>query len=139
MEGIPLASLDMNPALLEARQSNLAQKPPQDKAAMEQVAKEFESVFVSLLLKEMRGTLEEGFFGQESSDVLGGMFDQFLGQHIAASSPFGLKELLIAQKFAPGGLSSASDSDSVPTDSANNSADTASATTDTSLSGETES
>ena len=141
MEGIPLSSLDMNPALLKARQSDLTQKPTQGKAAMERVAKEFESVFVSLMLKEMRNTLDEGFFGSESSDVLGGMFDQFLGQHIAASSPFGLQQLLVAQKFAPGtvGADPADTDNQNQTANVNSSADKSSAPTDTSLTGETES
>ena len=59
----------------------------------ESVGQEFESVFVSLLLKEMRNTLdtgEGGLFGSEQSDTFGGMFDQFMGQHLAEASPLGI-------------------------------------------------
>ncbi len=81
-----LTPIDFNPAIVNRESSNLA--------AQEQAAAEFESVFVSLLMKEMRSTLSEGFFGSESSDVLGGMFDQYMGQHIASGSQFGIKELV---------------------------------------------
>jgi len=59
----------------------------------DKMGKEFESVFVSLLLKEMRNTLdtgEGGLFGSEQSDTFGGMFDQFMGEHLADSSPLGI-------------------------------------------------
>lgn len=63
----------------------------------ESVGKEFESVFVSLLLKEMRNTLdtgEGGLFGSEQSDTFGGMFDQFMGQHLAEASPLGIADAI---------------------------------------------
>ena len=63
----------------------------------ESVGKEFESVFVSLLLKEMRNTLdtgEGGLFGSEKSDTFGGMFDQFMGQHLAEASPLGIADAI---------------------------------------------
>ena len=120
MEGLPLTSLDMNPALRHAARSNVVAKPRQDNAELERVAKEFESVFVSMLVKEMRNTLEDGFFSSESSDVLGGMFDQYLGQHLAESSPIGIHELLMSQKFAGGITDSDSDgSNTDPSDSGN--------------------
>lgn len=60
------------------------------------VASEFESVFLSLMLKELRGTLQEGgFFGEEGSDTFGGMFDLFLGQHLAKAAPLGIGELVL--------------------------------------------
>lgn len=90
MEISHLTPVDVSPAL------NNANSP--DAFAQEQAAKEFESVFVSLLLKEMRNTLSEGFFGEESSDVLGGMFDQYMGQHISSAAQFGIQELVQAQQ-----------------------------------------
>ena len=67
-------------------------KPAQD---TEKVAKDFESVFASMMLKEMRKTLEPGtMFGEDSSDVYGGMFDQFLGQHLADSGGIGLSNMI---------------------------------------------
>ena len=64
---------------------------------MKEVGTEFESVFLSMLLKEMRNSLEEGFFGGEGSDSFGGMFDLFIGQHLAKSNPIGVSDLLVEQ------------------------------------------
>ena len=79
---------------LELKLSQL--KEASEKQA-EQVGMEFESVFVSLMLKEMRNTLdsgEGGLFGSEQSDTFGGMFDQFMGQHLAEASPFGIADAI---------------------------------------------
>ena len=69
------------------------------RAHMENVAEEFESVFLSLLLKEMRGSSQEesGMFGGESSDSYGGLFDMFMGQHLAKDSPLGIGRMLLQQ------------------------------------------
>jgi flagellar protein FlgJ len=54
-------------------------------------AKEFEATFLSLLLKEMRQTLEPdgGLFAGDSGDVQGGLFDLLLGQHLADAGGVG--------------------------------------------------
>jgi Rod binding domain-containing protein len=67
---------------------------PNSPAAVEQAASQFESLFLSMLLKEMRNTLSEGMFGEENSDVYGGMFDMYLGQNIADSSTLGIKQMV---------------------------------------------
>ncbi len=72
-----------------APESNIEEKEER----IEKVASEFESVFLSLLLKEMRNTLDQengGLFGGEGSDTFGGMFDMFMGQHLADASPLGI-------------------------------------------------
>ena len=77
---------------LKLEELNAASEKEADK-----VGKEFESVFVSLLLKEMRNTLdsgEGGLFGSEQSDTFGGMFDQFMGQHLAEASPLGIADAI---------------------------------------------
>ena len=63
----------------------------------ESLGKEFESVFVSMLLKEMRLSLDEGFFGGEETDSFGGMFDLFVGQHLSQTSPLGIANMLTDQ------------------------------------------
>lgn len=51
---------------------------------IEKVAADFESVFISVLFKEMRKTLEEGsLFPGDTSDIYGSMFDTFMAQHMA--------------------------------------------------------
>ncbi|WP_437204122.1 rod-binding protein [Planctomicrobium sp. SH664] len=62
-----------------------------------QLATEFESVFVSMLLKQMResstmGGEGEGLFPGDSADTYGGMFDMYLGRHIAQAGGIGLAE-----------------------------------------------
>ena len=51
-----------------------------------ELAREFESVFVAMMLKEMRQSLENGLFPGDSSDTLGGLFDMTMGKHIADTS-----------------------------------------------------
>lgn len=66
-------------------------------AEMESVGKDFEGVFLSMMIKEMRNTLDGGFFGEEASDTYGGMFDMFIGQHLADSKPLGVADMLLEQ------------------------------------------
>jgi Rod binding domain-containing protein len=62
---------------------------------IEKVASDFESLFTSQLLKEMRKSLDpETMFGGDGGDVYGGMFDQFVGQQMAQSGGFGLAKML---------------------------------------------
>ena len=64
---------------------------------IEKVASEFESVFLSMMLKEMRNTLDQeegGLFGGEGSDSFGGMFDLFMGQHLATTQPLGIADAI---------------------------------------------
>jgi len=66
--------------------------------AVDQVAHNFESMFLSEILKQMRQTLEKGtLFGEDSGDVYGGLFDLFLGQHLAQSGGIGIAAMLKRQ------------------------------------------
>ncbi|MEL6108155.1 MAG: rod-binding protein [Planctomycetota bacterium] len=100
-------------SLLTPNTSTVA-KPTDGKASIQgmtpeqidSVATDFEGVFLSLMLKEMRKSLDEGgFFSGESSDTYGGMFDLFIGQHLAESKPLGIGQMLVDQyqKHAGGG------------------------------------
>lgn len=56
-------------------------------------AKDFEATFLSLLLKEMRQTLDPdggGLFAGDTGDVQGGLFDLYLSQHLADAGGIGL-------------------------------------------------
>lgn len=64
---------------------------------LKEAVSEFETVFLSLLLKEMRNTLDQsegGLFAGESSDTYGGMFDMFMSQHLSESQPLGIAKAL---------------------------------------------
>lgn len=66
-----------------------------DKAAVPALARQFESVFMAQLVKEMRQTLDPGtLFGNDPGDVFGGMFDLFLGKHLAQAGGIGLAAVL---------------------------------------------
>lgn len=89
----PASSVD--PALLAAP-ANTGQNHK-----IEEVAKSFESLFVSQLVKEMRQTLEPtSFFAQDSGDVWGGMFDLYLGQHLAQANALGIADMVKKQLLA---------------------------------------
>ncbi|MFN8709938.1 MAG: rod-binding protein [Planctomyces sp.] len=61
----------------------------------EDVGKQFESLLVSMMLKQMRQTsLGEGMFPGDKSDTFGGMFDMYMGDHIAQSSDLGITQLI---------------------------------------------
>lgn len=69
-----------------------------DLQMLAQVAKDFESVMFSELLKQMRQTLEPGgLFGQDAGDVHGGLFDHFMGKHLVEAGGFGLTQMLVEQ------------------------------------------
>jgi Rod binding domain-containing protein len=72
-----------------------------DLRKIEQVAKGFESLFLSMLCKEMRETLEPGtLFGGDQGDVFGGLFDQFLGEHLSQGGSLGIAAMVRKQLTA---------------------------------------
>jgi flagellar protein FlgJ len=59
------------------------------------VAQDFESVFASMLLKEMRQSLEPGsMFGEDSGDVYGGLFDRYFGEQMTKGSGLGMASMV---------------------------------------------
>lgn len=64
----------------------------------EDIGQQFESLFVSMLIKEMRETSsEDGMFAGDSADVYGGLFDTFMGQHIASQGSLGIADMVNRQ------------------------------------------
>ncbi len=60
-------------------------------ARIDSVAKDFESVFLSQLMKQMRQSLDSGgMFGTGTGDVHGGLFDFFMGKHLADAGGIGV-------------------------------------------------
>jgi flagellar protein FlgJ len=97
MDGV--AALAIQPMPLAQDPESLAQSLRSDQTrSVDSVAKNFEGLFMSLLLKEMRQTLESGsFFGSDSADVYGGLFDLYLGQHLAQGEGLGIASMLKQQ------------------------------------------
>jgi Rod binding domain-containing protein len=70
-------------------------KRPHSEKEVEKVARDFEAAFLTILLKEMRQTLEPNtMFEGDKSDVYGGMFDQFLGEHLAQAGALGIARMV---------------------------------------------
>ncbi|MEZ6061517.1 MAG: rod-binding protein [Planctomycetaceae bacterium] len=70
----------------------------------QQAARDFEALFVSMMLKEMRKSVSgDGLFAGDASDTFGGMFDSFMGEHIAASGGIGLSRIFHSAGTASGG------------------------------------
>jgi peptidoglycan hydrolase FlgJ len=69
---------------------------------LKETAKEFEATFLSMLIKEMRQTDDEegGLFPGDSGDIQGGLFDLFMGQHLAHAGGIGLAAFLERQMNA---------------------------------------
>jgi Rod binding domain-containing protein len=66
-----------------------------DPRSIERVAANFESLFVSMVLKEMRQTLEpDTLFGSDTSDAYGGLFDMYLSQHVVQAGGFGVAKMV---------------------------------------------
>jgi Rod binding domain-containing protein len=71
---------------------------PNPNASPAAVGRQFESIFTSLLIKQMRQGLDsETMFGKDAGDILGGMFDQFLGDHLAKSGSLGIGQMIRSQ------------------------------------------
>ncbi len=75
-----------------------AQAHPGDSRSAAAVATGFESLFLAQLIKEMRQTLEPGtLFGSDSGDINGGLFDLYLGQHLAQAGGMGIAAMVKQQ------------------------------------------
>jgi len=69
-----------------------------DSEALSGAARQFESVFVQMMLKAMRDTVPEGgLFDSEQSDLYEGMFDQQISLNIANGKGIGLAEVIERQ------------------------------------------
>lgn len=91
----PLSNISPNASLIEAK--GVQKLENQSREKLESVGTDFESVFMSMMIKEMRNSLDGGFFGEESSDTYGGMFDLFIGKHLAESRPLGIANMMLDQ------------------------------------------
>lgn len=91
----PISNTTPQVSLIEAKGTPNLENPTREK--LEAVGTDFESVFMSMMIKEMRNSLDGGFFGEESSDTYGGMFDLFIGKHLAESRPLGIANMMLEQ------------------------------------------
>ena len=93
MDGISLANTQLAVPLPTSFPAT-----PNPKAEPAVVAAQFESMFATMILKQMRQSLDgETMFGKDPGDIMGGMFDQFLGDHIGKSGALGVGEMIRSQ------------------------------------------
>ncbi len=77
MEGIQISPLTTNPGR-SLDPTSIARGDPKEAAAR------FEALLATMLVKEMRSSLGDGFFGKgPDGDVYGGWLDQHVGQSLA--------------------------------------------------------
>jgi Rod binding domain-containing protein len=75
----------------------MAERVGSDPAELRKAAMAFEALFASMLVKEMRATLQEGFFGSGAgADTYSGMLDEKVGETLAQSELFGVQKMLEA-------------------------------------------
>lgn len=66
--------------------------------ALKQVAKQFESIFLKMMLKNMRDAkLSDGIFDSDQSEFYQEMYDQQLAIHLSAESGIGLADMIVKQ------------------------------------------
>jgi Rod binding domain-containing protein len=89
---MPLGSFGQDPQLLAGQFNS------RDPHSVDAVATSFEGMFISIMMKQMRGTLESGsFFGNDNADVYGGLFDLYMGQHLAQGGGIGIAAMIKRQ------------------------------------------
>ena len=69
---------------------------------LREAAKEMEATFLSMLLKQMRESLEPdgGLFPGDTGDVQGGLFDLYMSKHLADAGGVGMASALLLQMHA---------------------------------------
>lgn len=70
------------------------------KPGLSAATREMETMFLSLLLKEMRQAQESeegGLFAGDTADVYGGLFDLYMSKHLADSGGIGLTSVWLKQ------------------------------------------
>ncbi|HWL63625.1 MAG TPA: glucosaminidase domain-containing protein [Steroidobacteraceae bacterium] len=87
-------SLYADPAALGALRRDAAAQTPE---ALRETAKQFESLFTSLLLKSMRESLPGDPFGSDQQDFYQDMFDQQLATQLSNGKGLGLADVLVRQ------------------------------------------
>jgi len=87
-------SLYADPAALGALKRDAAAQTPE---ALRETARQFESLFTSLLLKSMRESLPGDPFGSDQQDFYQDMFDQQLASQLSNGKGLGLADVLVRQ------------------------------------------
>ena len=89
---VPAEATETKPA--SVTQKDLSPADSLKSPRVEKAIKDFEGLFLSMMIKELRQTSSgEGLFPGDASDTYGGMFDMFLGDHLASAGSIGIGQL----------------------------------------------
>ena len=98
----PKASFYADPAGLAALKRGAAAQTPE---AMRETARQFESLFTTMMLKSMRdATPGDSMFGSEQQDFYQDMFDQQLAVQLSQGKGLGLADVLVRQLMQGAGM-----------------------------------
>ena len=102
----PSASQYLDLASLNALKGEANQDPD---AAVEKVAKQFESIFIQMMLKSMRSTVpKDGLFASHQMETYQDMADQQTALSMAETGGIGLAEVIKRQLTLDGNISESS-------------------------------
>jgi len=106
-------SLYADPAALGALRRDAASQSPE---ALRETAKQFESLFTSMLLKSMRAASPGDPYGSDQQDFYQDMFDQQLATQLSSGKGLGLADVLVRQLMQGAGAMTegAGQADAVP-------------------------
>lgn len=70
-----------------------------DLEALKKVAKEFEEIFLNMLLKSMRSTIEDGGLTEKSNQrgIFEGMLDEEFAKQISQKGGIGIQDMMVRQ------------------------------------------
>lgn len=95
LSGMDAGNLAIDVQTLDKLKLQAKQSPDQ---ALKLAAKQFETVFLNMMLKSMRdATPQDGMFDSEQTKMFTGMLDQQLAQNMASGQGIGLAEIMVRQ------------------------------------------
>jgi flagellar protein FlgJ len=110
------SSFYADPASLTALKREASAQTPE---ALRETAKQFESLFTTMMLKSMReATPEDSLFGSDQQDFYQDMFDQQLSQQLSKGKGLGLADVLMRQLMQSAGFSPEEAGIAAPADAA---------------------
>ncbi len=91
-----------DPASLAGVKREAAQQSPE---ALREVARQFESLFTTMMLKSMRqATPSDSLFGSDQQDFYQDLFDQQMATQLSRGKGLGLADMLVRQLMQTGGV-----------------------------------
>lgn len=104
-----------DPASLSSLKGPSARQDPQ---ALREVARQFESLFTTMMLKSMRqASPQDSLFGSDQQDFYQDLFDQQMATQLSKGRGLGLSDMLVRQLMqagAPAGSGEAADAQAQP-------------------------